>query len=477
MAGLPPGAGRADKVNAGHCVPDALRPRCTGAPMHRGAGGRRGRGRQPKELHNLMGDGAEKFALVLSGGGARGAFEAGVIYYLRTQLPEELRRSRLFNMYCGTSVGAINTAVLAALAHDPIYQGAQLRHLWQNLSDHDVYSADVKALSGFLVKTGFFMATHFFGLERLLDKRSLDERTPFPFRSVLDTTPFVYFLRRNVPWRQIHGNIERRIVDAVTVTATHMMSGKPTLFLEKHPDVEYREGGPPPVCCTLSPKHILASAAIPLVFPIIRINRQFYGDGSLRQNTPMSPAIHLGARRILVISTHHHKAEQPRAEEGPQEAEPAVGDILGTLLDALFMDKLDYDLEQMKRINYMVNDFEAIYGKNALEAVNKARSRLKLGNRVVHPINKIVPFVINPSQDIGLIASDHFFRLLSRREQLTPMQKFFARVLEGTPDTQNDLVSFLLFDRDYLETLIQLGYEDARDNHDHLVRFFSGEPE
>jgi NTE family protein len=418
----------------------------------------------------------DKVALVLSGGGARGAYEAGVIYYLRTQLPEELRGSALFNVYCGTSVGAINTAFMASMAHDPIYQGAQLRTLWQNLVDEDVYYADVRALSGFLVRTGFFMAANFFGLENLVGRRHRSARTPFPFKSVLDTTPFVYFLRRSIPWNQIHSNIERGVVDAVTVTATHMMSGQPTLFMEKRLDVHYREGGPLPQLCQLSPKHILASAAIPLVFPIIRINRQFYGDGSLRQNTPMSPAIHLGARRILVVSTHYTKTveEVSPTQVARYEAEPAVGDVLGTILDALFMDKLDYDLEQMKRINYIINDFEEIYGKDALAAVNRNRRKKDYGDKEVHPINPIAPFVINPSEDIGMIASEHFRRLLSRREKLTPMQKFFARIMEGTPDTQNDLVSFLLFHRDYLESLLQLGYEDARANHDHLVRFFAG---
>ncbi len=234
-----------------------------------------------------------KFAIVLSGGGARGAYEAGVMYYLRTQLPREIAESQLFKIYCGTSVGAINSAFLASMANDPIFQGAELRKLWLRLTDQDIYRADYRALTGFLVKSGFFMATNFFGLENLLERYNSSSVTPFPFKSVLDTTPFVYFLRRNIGWNGIHRNIERGLVEAVTVSATHMMSGETALFLEKHPDAHYRQGGPQPTECALAPKHVLASAAIPLVFPIIRINRQFYGDGSLRQNTPMSPAIHL----------------------------------------------------------------------------------------------------------------------------------------------------------------------------------------
>lgn len=418
-----------------------------------------------------------KFGLVLSGGGARGAFEAGVLYYLRTQMPPEIAHSRMFDIYSGASVGAINTAFLTATAHDPIYQGAALRRMWQNLTNEDIYSTDVRALSGFLVKSGFFMATNFFGLQNMLDKNTSGSRTPFPFKNILDTSPFVNYLRRNVAWSQIHRNIERRVFDAVTISATHMMSGQLVLFVEKHADAVYRKGGPVPILGPLSPKHILASAAIPLVFPIIRINRQFYGDGSLRQNTPMSPAIHLGANRLLVISTHFIEPVVPLpVSPWSAEAEPRVGDVLSTLLAAIFMDKLDYDLEQMRRINYLISDMEALYGEDALEKINAMRMKEQTGHKEIHVMNKIVPFVIHPSQDIGLIASNAFKRLLERRETLTPVQKFFSKVMEGTPDRPNDLVSLLMFDREYLETLLQLGYEDARAEHDNLVSFFTGQP-
>ena len=419
-----------------------------------------------------------KYGLVLSGGGARGAYEAGVFYYLRTKLPKEIAAAPLFDFYSGTSVGALNTAFLVASAHDPLFQGAELRKLWLSLRDEDIYSTDIRALSGFLVKTGFFMATNFFGLQEVLDKRKKSSRTPFPFKSVLDTAPFVNFLRRNIAWSQIRRNIERGVFGAVTVSATHMMSGQLVMFAEKHPDVEFRRGGQEPIVCHLSPKHILASAAIPLVFPIIRINRQFYGDGSLRQNTPMSPAIHLGANRILVISTHYNKTVVPTFAASPwsAEAEPRIGDILSTLLDAIFMDKLDYDLEQMRRINYLIGDVEKLYGSNVMDKINANRMGTQLAVKEVHEMNKIVPFVIQPSQDIGMLATQQFQRVLARRETLTPMQKFFAKVVEGTPDRPNDMVSLLMFDRDYLEMLIQLGYEDARAEHDNLVKFFTGQP-
>jgi NTE family protein len=417
------------------------------------------------------------YAIALSGGGARGAYEAGVFHYIRTQLPPEIARKTLFKVYCGTSVGAINTSFLASSAHDPVYQGLRIRQLWQNLTSQDIYAADVQALTGFLVKSGLFMATNFFGLNHVLQ----DGRGPtnaFPFRSVLDTTPFVHYLRHNVNWAQLHRNIEQRVVDAITVSATHMATGQLALFVEKHPDVAYRSGGHYPITTAISPKHILASAAIPLIFPIIRVKRQFYGDGSLRQNTPMSPAIHLGGDRLLVVSMHMEQQNRPIPVLAPEdvEQEPKVADILGKLLNTIFLDKLDYDLSQMKRINYLIRDMERVFGDDAVARINQMRRDLRVPGKEINPLRKVQPFVIRPNADIGVIAYDHFTQLLAKRHTLTPLQRFFARMVEGSPEGHNDFISYLMFEKDYLCTLVDMGYEDTRREHEHLVRFLSGQP-
>ncbi len=423
------------------------------------------------------GSGGPTYAIALSGGGARGAYEAGVIHYIRTQLPPEIAGQTLFKVYCGTSVGAINTSFLASAAQDPLYQGMRIRQLWENLSSQDIYEADVTALTGFLVKSGLFMATNFFGLNHLLHDGA-SAATAFPFRSVLDTTPFVHYLRHNVNWAQLHRNVERRLVDAVTVSATHMATGQLALFVEKHPDVPYRSGGHFPITTMISPKHILASAAIPLIFPIIRVNRQFYGDGSLRQNTPMSPAIHLGGDRLLVVSMHMEQQHRPIPVLAPDEVETEskVADILGKLLNTIFLDKLDYDLSQMKRINYLIRDMERVYGDDVVDKINEMRRAMRVPGKEINPLRKVQPFVIRPNADIGAIAYDHFMQLLSKRHTLTPMQRFFARMVEGSPEGHNDFISYLMFEKDYLCTLVQMGYEDTRREHEHLLKFLSGQP-
>lgn len=414
------------------------------------------------------------FALVLSGGGARGAYEAGVIYYLRTRLPKEIAQHPLFKIYCGTSVGAINCAHMAGTAGDPLYQGAQLRKLWQELTPENIYYADKRALSGFLVKSGFFMATNFFGLDKVLGK--IEPESTFPFRAILDTTPFVTYMRRSVAWSQIHRNIARRLLDAVTVSASHIHTRRLALFVEKHPEVKYSTGGDPPIFCSLSAKHVLASASIPIVFPVIRINRQYFADGGMRQNTPMSPAIHLGADRLLVIALGSQGPDQPppNAPHPGFEREPRISNILGHLLNTIFLDKIDYDLEQMRRINFLIQDLEDEFGPGALEKLNAKRRGMRIANREITNIRQVIPFVISPSENIGHIAADIFEKVLRHKHNLNPVHKFFANVVQAEGD--NDFMSYLLFEPEYLHALIDLGFEDARREHDRLVNFFSDRP-
>ena len=270
------------------------------------------------------------------------------------------------------------------------------------------------------------------------------------FQGLLDTSPFVHFLRRSVPWTRMHQNILNGTVDAMSVTATHIMTGAPVIFVERHEHTQYRSTTTRPWIGPITAKHIMASAALPIAFPIIRVNGHFFGDGSLRQNTPVSPAIHLGADRILVISLREKLPEFDAGHLAQHETGemPRLSDILGKLMNSIFLDKMDYDLAQMQRINYLIRDMEETFGPDAMDKIGQRRSQLSIPNPDKTKVRRVLPFVISPSENIGAIATDLLGKFLSREKRLNAYHRFFAKLLEGSPDGENDLVSYLLFERE-----------------------------
>jgi NTE family protein len=198
----------------------------------------------------------------------------------------------------------------------------------------------------------------------------------------------------------------------------------------------------------------------------------------LRQNTPLHPAVQLGATRILIVSLQ--KLPPPRSDYVPtlplSGTEPSLGDISGQLLNSLFLDKLDFELQQLRRGNYLLEDLEAVFGPDALSRLNAHRATLNKPGLPIPPVRRIRSFTIRPSHEIGAIAARHLRRVLRAQPVLSPVQRFFQKLMEGSPDQSNDFVSYLLFERGYLEELIDLGYADAERDHDHIVRFFATEP-
>ncbi|MDO8528030.1 MAG: patatin-like phospholipase family protein [Deltaproteobacteria bacterium] len=410
-----------------------------------------------------------KTALVLSGGGARGAYEAGVLYHLREKVAPDRHG---FAIHCGTSAGSLNSCFLAATAHDPTTQGKKLRLLWENLRSSDVYRGDFGALTQLLARSAAYTTTHLFGLSGLIKKWAGDVK---PFQGILDTSPFIPFLKKAVPFSQIRTNIKKGLLDAIAIATTNLGNGKLELFIDKQDSVAYT-GAYRIKIEPIDWVHAMASAAVPIIFPPIRIGRYFYVDGSIRQNTPMSPAVQLGADKIMIIGVKYkpnleNSGSFPANEESPY---PSFTHMAGKLLDALFLDHIDYDLEQMTRINRVIEWSEQLYGPTYLEDINTMLRNKKIkGDIANRGLKKIEAFSFFPSEDIGKIACERLMKLSRNKAKLSQVERFLLKFMEVDPKADMDLLSYLLFEKEYIGSLIDIGIKDCKAREKELARFLT----
>lgn len=296
------------------------------------------------------------------------------------------------------------------------------------------------------------------------------------FNGLLDTSPFPHFLNQMIPWQQIRLNIDNACTKALTITATNVHTGKMELFVEKHKSINYT-GRHPAHFVDIEVRHAVASAAIPILFPSIRIGRHYYCDGGLRLNTPISPAIQLGADKILVIGLHHisERAKPDEAEEGLiYDIPPTMGEMMGQILKTIFVDRLDYDVIQLNRINQIIDTAEAVYGTDFLYRMNNyltsGHEQKDIAQRGLKRINV---FSIFPSVDVRQIFSDSLIKSNEMKKYLTTFERMLLKILDVDLKNGLDFLTFVMFSAPFIKKLLELGYEDAKKNHDALIEFFS----
>ena len=374
-----------------------------------------------------------KTALVLPGGGARGAFQVGVLKALAELVPKGTVNP--FRVISGTSAGAVTAVVLAAKARRFKIAVAELEEVWGNFRCQDVYKTDqLTMLKSSLRWFGAIVTGGLIGMPH----------------SLLDNSPLRALLNRNLRFSRIQDALNCGWLDAVAVTAAGYSTAQSHTFFESTDEHrEWSRTRRAGVRGQLDLDHLMASIAVPMIFPPVYIGDEYFGDGAMRQATPLSPAIHLGADRILVVGIRNEvadKAPEPNEHQDP----PSFGHIAGYMLDTLFMDGLYSDLERMTRINQLI------------DAVPEGQRHGAL--KEMRPIDTMV---VVPSEDMRDIAYRHY-------EQMPIALRALLRGIGGKRPRENRLISYLLFEQSFTRELIELGFNDAMRVKDELLDFVNG---
>ncbi len=408
-----------------------------------------------------------RLALVLSAGGARGAYEAGVIYYIRTGLPKKIALKN-FPIKTGTSVGAINTLMMASMSQDPKAQAEKIKHLWLALHQDNIYRRDFFAGMHFLSSTMGGILRNLLTFNPL----KLASRGGPHFNSFLDTNPLREYLKKNIPWKNITSNVESGPLDAVAINATNLHTGHNEIFLQRK-SVHTYMGHYRIVDGPLGVEHAMASSAIPMVFPSIKIGMDYYADGGIRLFTPMSPAIQLGADRLVLVGLRHIPTQKEIEEELQQRhthKPPTLADQMGRMLNGFFLDRIQYDVEQLNRINTVIEVSEKVYGRDYLDKINKRMQKEGLkGDIASRGLKKIRAIEVRPSEYISNIFKKWYQRSKKHKFQFSHFEKMMVRLLDIDPTTGMDLLSYLTFAPEYLHELFELGFEDANTQRGKII--------
>jgi NTE family protein len=370
---------------------------------------------------------SSKLGLVMTGGGARAAYQVGAVRALYEILKHE---QHLFDIITGNSAGAINSTYLATHAQDWDVATLNLCDLWKRIKPQHVFDLSAKTISELSLK--WLSGTVFGGMTAKGSHANY----------LLNTSPLRKMLSREVDFKQIALNISQGHLHGVSLSTTNYNSGSNVIFFQGDLSIDdWARSDRFSVREDLNIDHLMGSAAIPFFFPPIKIGESYFGDGCIRQTTPLSPAIHLGADKLICIGVRfpQHVNKIKDLSFSPF-ANPTIGQIAGIMLNAIFLDSLDSDLERLNRINHLIA-------------------------RESHPELKAVPaLVIRPSRDLGQMTE-------KLNEELPPVLRYLLKGIGVSEHEGLDLLSYLAFDKSYTVPLMELGYEDTFKMKDDVLRF------
>lgn len=375
-----------------------------------------------------------KTALILTGGGARAAYQVGVLRALAEFLPQRGKGAPTpFPIICGTSAGSVNATVLAVDAGNFRLAVRRLTTVWKNFHVDQVYRSDVY---GALRNSARWM---FAALTR---GRHIASR---PI-SLLDNAPLAALLDRHIRFDHLQRQIDDGHLTALSITCSGYTSGQSVSFYQGRPELgNWQRARRIGVGMTIGVEHLLASSALPFIFPPTRIHREYFGDGSMRQIAPVSPALHLGAERLLVIGVGRQL--QQTTQRVKVTAFPTLAQIAGHALNSIFLDSLEVDLERLQRINRTVE----LIPEDVRRQTN-------------YPLRQVAFRVITPSEELESIAADYAHELPSTIRGL-------LSTVGGTRRSGSNLLSYLLFEKSFCRELIKLGYRDTVARRDDLLAF------
>ena len=367
--------------------------------------------------------------MVLTGGGARAAYQVGVVKAVRDILGNPVKNP--FPILCGTSAGAINATTLAVYADDFSRGVGNLLEVWENMHCHHIYRTD----AAHIMRSG----ARWLGAMMLLSRHN-------PI-SLLDNAPLKEMLERTLAFDRIQDHIDSGALYAVSVTASGYTTGQSVSFFQGGSGLEgWERNQRIGAAVSLKLDYLLASSALPFIFPAVKVHREYFGDGSVRQIAPVSPALHLGADRVLVVGTGRQTGDASRARSNIY---PSLAQVAGHALNSIFLDGLSVDLERLERINRTLK---------LIPAEKLAEANL--------PLRPVKVLFISPSQPLERIAARFV-------HELPATIRFILRPTGAMNRSGSNLASYLLFEDSFCRTLIDLGYQDTVVREQEVRDFFT----